>query len=105
RDASFSYEGTWSDRNARVESNTPRDSVKLRFRGTGAIVLGRYGKDCGIAAVTIDGKALPSTNLFYDWDLYGQEPFRGESIGHVFGLEPGQHTLEITVTGDKHRDA
>lgn len=93
------YEGEWTETAGRMESAKTGDTVTLRFTGTGAIVLGRYGKDCGIAAIAVDGKPVREVNLYYDWAAYGQEPFYGESLFHVFGLPHGDHTITVTVTG------
>ena len=86
-------------------SGTGGDKVSYKFRGTGIEVLGRTGDDGGIAALSLDGKAVGRIDTFAP-ALRSQgatvPPIR---LWGIQGLPNGEHTLELNVTGEKNRDS
>jgi hypothetical protein len=68
-------------------------------------VIGNRGDDGGIATLNLDGKAAGRIDTFApvhrsEWPT--APPVR---LWGVQGLTDGEHTLELTVTGEKHRDS
>ena len=91
----FSWQGDWQKKNGAMASNQTGAKATFTFEGTGALVLGSYNKDSGIADVYLDGAKKRSINLYY-------ERSKGaESIYHVMGLPRGKHTITVVVTGNK----
>jgi hypothetical protein len=93
---------TWSDgwqqtswrRRHTMSSGRPDAHARLRFSGTGVAIMGDYDDKGGAAEVILDGapagkidaRALPRTTETAYW--------------HVTGLKPGEHTVEIRLTGE-----
>lgn len=77
-------------------SNAKGTEIVFEFEGTGAMVLGSYHTNAGIADVYLNGEKKRSINLYYD-----QGEKRDESIYHVMGLPRGKHAIKIVVTGLK----
>ncbi len=91
----FSWQGDWRKKNGAMISNQTGAKATFTFEGTGALVLGSYNKDAGIADVYLDGAKKRSINLYY-------ERSKGaESIYHVMGLPRSKHTITVVVTGNK----
>jgi hypothetical protein len=86
-------------------SGNSGDKVSYRFCGTGIEVLGSTGDDGGIAALSLDGKAIGRIDTFAPIDILVPKalsavlPIR---LWGVQGLPDGEHTLELTVTGEKN---
>ncbi len=94
-DAAFAWEGEWKEEKGEHRSNQPGAKMTFSFEGTGAMVLGSYDKDTGIADVYLDGEKKRSINLYYE------ERKGRESVYHIMGLPRGRHTLAVVVTGAK----
>ncbi|WP_162606322.1 alpha-L-fucosidase [Jiangella asiatica] len=80
-------------------SRTAGDTATIEFSGTGAELRAGVGPDHGIARVSIDG-GEPQTV-----DLYRAEAARDVAVLERRDLAPGEHTLTIDVTGDRHPDS
>ena len=84
------YEGTahWN--------STGGSTATLTFSGTGAVIYGVKDVDQGIATYSVDGGAARSV------DDYNAARVPGASLFTVSGLNAGNHTITITVTGTKN---
>ena len=104
-DAAWSWKGNWEKAKrgeaTHAESNHKGDEASLTFEGSGVIVLGTWANDAGIVEAYLDGKRHGRTNL-YENDRSRRD---GESVFHVFGLEPREHEVRLLVTGEKSSDA
>ena len=78
------------------ESNTAGATLTLPFNGTGINWIGYRGPDGGIASVQIDGGAATQV------DTYSPTLKVQPVVFSVGGLADGNHTLTITVTGQKN---
>ena len=82
-----------------LASNTPGDTMSFTFNGTSIAMVVGLGENRGIAQVSVDGVS------YRDFDLYvpGYTP-----MGELFirgGLDPGDHTVVVTVSGQKNDSA
>lgn len=93
---------SWSDgwtatswrRRHTMSSDRPGATATLKFSGTGVAVMGDYDDKGGTAEVLVDGKPAGKINA-------RTVPRTTESVyWHVTGLKPGEHTVEIRLTGD-----
>ena len=92
--ASLDFSPQWHRRDDYALSNAAGATVEFAFSGTGLRWLGRRFDDAGFAEVHIDGKVVarvdqygPGRNLPFDWKCER--------------LAPGQHTLVLTILGEK----
>lgn len=95
--STLSYGGSWAwvtgPNTSWMESSTKGDSVRFTFYGN--LLRWDYyaNPNRGIAEITLDGQALG------DLDLYGPGETRTYRLN---GLEPGMHSVTITVSGRKN---
>lgn len=92
-DPAFTWEKEWKEANGEHHSNVEGAQATFTFEGTGAMVLGSYDKNAGIADVYLDGEKKRSINMYYE-----RRKWR-ESIYHIMGLPRGKHVITVTVTG------
>ena len=97
------YSGTWSNTSNDRLSNTSdkwtqtaSSTVTAAFDGTGITWISAKYKSYGMAAVSIDGGAPQSVDLYNKTALYQQNVFT------VNGLANGRHTIKITYTGEQN---
>jgi hypothetical protein len=107
------YKGTLS------VSGTPGDKMKVKFSGTGVQIIGDTGSDRGIAEISIDGKSEGLIDTFVpenfsNWNAASRGLVRQPNdialkpptrLWGVSGLQEGEHTLEVTVTGKRNRES
>jgi hypothetical protein len=99
-------------------SKTPGDKLVVRFKGTGIQIFGQTGSNNGIAKILLDGKPVATIDTFTPQVVYGWTsaltdlrnaaqwgPNPPTCLWHVAGLEPGEHELEIEVTGTKNAES
>jgi hypothetical protein len=67
----------------------------LEFNGRALALVGDCTPRGGRADVWLDGK--PSTPL----DTYANETTFDNGMWHAYGLEPGEHTIRVVLTGEK----
>nr|HQH71461.1 ADP-ribosylglycohydrolase family protein [bacterium] len=91
----FAWKGGWKQANSERVSNEAGAEAVFTFEGTGAMVLGSYNKNAGIANAYLDGEKKRSINMYYH---HGKG---SESLFHVMGLPRGKHTITIEVAGRK----
>jgi len=78
-------------------ANQAGSTVALNFTGTAVHLVHKVGPDCGIAAVTIDGKPAAVNPL----DTYSSAVDWNRRTVLAAGLPRGQHVVQIEVTGRK----
>ncbi|MFB3787745.1 MAG: ADP-ribosylglycohydrolase family protein [bacterium] len=94
-DPAFTWKGAWKQDDEERVSNEAGAEAVFTFEGTGAMVLGSYNPNAGLANIYLDGEKKRSINMYYH---------RGkgsESLFHVMGLPRGKHTITIEVAGRK----
>lgn len=119
RDARIRYTGTWycvedkkeSDHGTEMWSHEKGAGAECTFTGTGIVWYGPQDTTYGMADVYIDGELIGS----HISQRVGGVDFSCSSVGYdkkyhlpvfsVTGLENGEHTIRIEVTGDKAEDA
>jgi hypothetical protein len=84
-----------------VYAEKPGDELELSFKGTGISLTGNWFKDGGKADVYVDGKLNRSIDTYYFFA--GQQ--HTESIWHITGLEPGNHTMKLVIKGEKRDES
>jgi beta-glucanase (GH16 family) len=99
----FSYSGNWPSSSCggcfggtNHYSSTAGDSYQVNFSGTGVVLQSSKASNNGIAAVSLDGGAETSV------DLYSSTAGGDRVIYSRVGLNPGSHTLQVRVTGQKN---
>ncbi|MFB5661936.1 CotH kinase family protein [Alteribacillus sp. HJP-4] len=100
------YEGNWQrrendtyyDGNATF-SDEEGDYIEIPFEGTGIRWFGYQTETQGIAEVEVDGEAPEEV------DTYAEEPAYQTEIYSVEGLDYGEHTLTIRVTGGQNQNS
>jgi hypothetical protein len=83
--------------NSKYSSNAG-DEAMLTFEGTGVSIVGNWHKDCGKADIHVDGQFIRTIDTYY---FSAGQQHDNKSIFHITGLDPGSHTLKITVRGEK----
>jgi hypothetical protein len=76
-------------------ADTPNASVKFTFRGTKARFFGCKRNDLGIAEVLVDGNTMGVIDLYQSSGEYTR-------LFETRDLPPGQHWIEVRVTGRKN---
>lgn len=76
-------------------SNTWKAHVEFSFEGSNAVIYGLKGPWCGRAQITVDGAAAA------DIDAYAPEMMLQQVLYDTGTLEPGTHTVRITVKAEK----
>lgn len=106
----WTFKGTWKPREVTRNEQVTRqamysekagDEAELMFTGTGISVTGNWFRDGGKADVYVDGNLHRSIDTYYFFA--GQQ--HTESIWHVTGLEPGEHTVKLVVKGEKRPES
>ncbi len=100
-------------------SGTSGDKMMLKFRGTGVEILGDTGSDRGIASIRVDGKDEGLIDTFVPENYPNFAAASSSSVREpnnvalnppivlwgTSGLTPGEHALEVTVTGKKNQES
>ena len=76
----------------------------FNFEGTGAVVMGRFDKDCGKVDVYVDDKLVRTIDNYYyvmGWGS-GNGWLNGAHIFHVLNLESGPHEIKMVINGEKN---
>jgi hypothetical protein len=71
-------------------------TAEARVRGKRILVFCKLGADCGMASVSIDGGTAETIDTYDADDLWGAGIFQKELAGG------GEHTVRITVLGEKN---
>jgi len=102
--AGWAWKGKWETfgkKQARY-SDQKGAEVSFTFTGTGVVILGNWMKDGGKADVFLDG-ALHRT--IDTWFLWARQENHDAFLWHILGLEPGEHTVRLVVTGGKRPES
>jgi len=81
--------------------------LTFMFEGTGAVIMGRWDRDCGKADVYVDGQFVREVDNYY-WVMErgaGFDWLNGAHLFHVLDLKPGEHTIRMVVNGRKNPKA
>ena len=104
-DARWSWKGGWKENHIEDRrktqwlgkiASTKGAEAKITFEGTGAIITGPYFSTGGTAEVYLDGKPHKTVDVYPDED--GRK--YGDTVWHAFGLENGEHTVRLVVSGE-----
>ncbi len=71
--------------------------AKIRFNGTGAIIVGPYVGAGGKADVYLDGKLDQTVDVWPD----DSRRVVMECVWHKYGLPPGEHEVRLVVKGER----
>jgi len=77
------------------------------FNGTGAVIMGRFDRDCGKADVYLDGEFVREIDNYY-WVMEhgaGFDWLNGAHLYHVLNLKPGKHIIRMIINGKKNQEA
>jgi len=95
-DVRWSFTGAWTGDRVGRRASARGAEAAVSFAGTGAILTGVYTNSGGKAEVYLDGKLHRTIDTFHE----GRGDRGGESVWHVFGLDPGNHTVRLIVLGE-----
>jgi len=91
----WTLKGNWQRAKGPYFTNDPEGSVTAGFIGKGIVVYLSSLQNSGIVKVIIDGKEVERVNT------YNQEKGEAELEKNYLNLNPGKHTITVSVTGDK----
>ena len=95
-DPRWQFSGPWrTEKDQRIATDKGAEA-SIRFRGTGAILVGPYLAEGGKADVYLDGKLHRTVDVCSD----EKANKRDEAVWHVYGLRPGEHTVRLVVRGE-----
>jgi hypothetical protein len=112
RDTAWHITGSWKPFMVAYDEGKPvfqslwsghaGDAATVTFTGTGVVLYGNWVKDGGTAEVSLDGQPAATFDTYF---FYSGQEHRDMNLWHVFGLQPGTHTLKVTVKGDRRTEA
>ena len=88
----------WSTEFTSQASGTQGAEVTVPFSGTGAILVGWYLPNGGLADVYLDGEPAGTIDVYPDEDDVKFD----EAVWHAFGLADTQHELRLVVRGEPY---
>jgi len=94
----------WGYEEPQMQASSQESEVIFNFTGTGAVIYGRYDKDCGKADVYVDSEYVRTIDNYYyvmDWGA-GDGWLNGAHLFHILGLSDGEHTIRIQLNGEKN---
>jgi hypothetical protein len=95
-DPRWQFSGPWrTEKDQRIAADKGAEA-SIRFRGTGAILVGPYLAEGGKADVYLDGKLHRTVDVCSD----EKANKRDEAVWHVYGLRLGEHTVRLVVRGE-----
>ncbi|MFB3921580.1 MAG: ADP-ribosylglycohydrolase family protein [Terriglobia bacterium] len=118
--ARWKWQGAWEKSGGDekgMRSKTKGAEATVTFEGTGAMLVGSLGPDCGTVFVFLDnvlmtrgqGPAPPTSLTFFGGmdpltiDAYNEDGVRdGEALWGKFDLAPGKHVLRVVVRGEPY---
>jgi hypothetical protein len=102
-DAAWIWKGDWTDQKGKIEYRTELRGKLTRsagaegtlvFDGTAIVLVGPHSTTGGRADVLVDGKKAGEIDFYID------ERTNDDSLWHVYGLNPGRHTLKVVARDD-----
>jgi len=108
-DNRITFEGEWKvlwQKDGLRSSGNAGDYMEVRFPGTAVFVESWVTKKGGILEVTVDGKSMGTRDMYLK-SKDGRTPGWNGQVSAVWltGLADGEHTLRVTVTGEKNPDS
>jgi len=94
----------WGNKEPQMQASKKGSQMVFNFEGTGAVIMGRYDKDCGIVDVYVDDKLVRTIDNYYyvmGWGS-GDGWLNGAHLFHILNLESGPHAIKMVVTGEKN---
>ncbi len=95
-DRRWKFSGPWNDQRYGKQSARFGADAEVKFKGTGAIVVGGLYTNGGKIEILLDGKLDSASDAFSD-DLGNKSH---EALWHKFGLKNGEHTVRVVVKGE-----
>ncbi len=95
-DRRWKFTGPWTDQRLGKQANRFGSDAEVKFKGTGAIVVGGLYTNGGKIEIILDG-ALAGTGDAFSDDLGNKNT---EALWHKFGLKNGEHTIRVIVKGE-----
>jgi hypothetical protein len=87
-----------------MQASKKGSQMVFNFEGTGAVIMGRYDKDCGKVDVYVDDKLVRTIDNYYyvmGWGS-GNGWLNGAHLYHVLNLESGPHAIKLVINGEKN---
>jgi hypothetical protein len=78
------------------------DEAECTFHGTGIAIMGNWVRDGGKADFYLDGTLRGTIDSYFFWN---NQEHNDITLWHVFGLDPGKHTVRIVVSGEKRPES
>jgi hypothetical protein len=108
-DNRITWQGEWKDlwvKDGLRASGNAGDYMEVRFPGTAVFVESWVRKNGGILEVTVDGKPMGRRDMYLK-SRDGKRPGWNGQVSAVWltGLPDGEHTLRVTVTGEKNPES
>ena len=108
-DNRITWEGEWKElkvKDGLRSSGNAGAFMEVRFPGTAVFVESWVTKNGGILEVSVDGKPMGTRDMYLK-SKDGRTPGWNGQVSAVWltGLPDGEHTLRVTVTGEKHPDS
>lgn len=101
--ANLKYTGTWQSKSSKsylggtLKNTATKDSaVEFKFKGTAFEWFGLKASSRGIADVYVDGKKMPSVDLYRSEILYNKVLYRSPELANT------EHTVKIVCSGNKN---
>jgi hypothetical protein len=94
----------WGNKEPQMQASKKESQMKFNFEGTGAVIMGRYDKDCGKVDVYVDDKLVRTIDNYYyvmGWGS-GNGWLNGAHLFHVLNLESGPHAIKMVINGEKN---
>ncbi|MBM3879334.1 MAG: ADP-ribosylglycohydrolase family protein [Verrucomicrobia bacterium] len=93
QDAAWTWSGPWSQDGMTKVCQGAGGEATLRFNGVAVALMGRLNQAGGRADIYLDGKKAGVL------DAYIVERTHDNTLWHIYGLKPGDHTLRLVTTG------
>ena len=90
-----------------MQASDKNSEVLFKFNGTGAVLMGRFDRDCGMVDVYVDDRYIRTYDNYYyvmDWGA-GDGWLNGAHLFHVHDLDPGDHIIRLVINGEKNEKA
>lgn len=88
--------------NQSIVSEKAGDALEFTFEGTGVTLNGNWIRDGGKADIYLDGELKGTIDSYF---YHGGQEHHDINLWHVFGLQPGTHTLKLVVKGEKRPES
>ncbi len=107
KDSSIKYTGTWENEDGNWmdfcrgvhKSNAAGATMEFAFNGTGVIITGRIGPNCGKADIYIDNVKQGTIGTYHAKTIYRAQLYRKEK------LAAGRHSVKLVVAEAKDKEA